>query len=292
VAATWVDGGAPTTEIHLSNDGVTWGPWQPIAAAVPWTLADGGTDGLRTVSAQVRSSTGTASPIASGRIILDRTPPVVSVPTAAPIARATAGMADMPVRVAWQATDAATFVARHALESSVDGGPYAVVTRSAPAAASADLRLSLGHAYRFRVTSVDAAGNVGVPVEGPTVKATATQDKASAVRYSTGWRRATSGSASGGTTTYATAAGAIATFRFTGASIAILGPISASRGAAKVLIDGVAAGSLTEYATAGRSRQVVYARTLSTAGPHTIQVRVVGTRGHPRVDVDAFVVVR
>jgi hypothetical protein len=124
------------------------------------------------------------------------------------------------------------------------------------------------------------------------MKATATQDKASAVRYSTGWRRVTSSAASGGTVTWATATGATATFRFTGTSIAILGPIGSSRGAAKVSIDGTAAGSLTEYAASGRSRQVVYTRTLATAGPHTIQIRVAGTRGHPRVDLDAFVVVR
>jgi hypothetical protein len=154
------------------------------------------------------------------------------------------------------------------------------------------VRLSLGRTYRFRVTPGDIAGNVGAAVEGSTMKATATQDKATAVRYSTGWRRATSGSASGGTTTWAMAIGATATFRFTGTSIAILGPISSARGSAKVLIDGVAAGSFSEYATTGRSRQVVFTRTLPTAGPHTIQIRVAGTRGHPRVDVDALVVVR
>jgi len=291
VSATWADGGTPSTEIHLSNDGLTWGPWQPIAPVVPWALADGGPDGLRTVLVQVRSTTGAMSPVASGRIVLDRAAPIVSIPTVAPVARATAGTTDLPVRVAWNGSDATTSVAGYALESSVDGAPYAVVARPAPAATTAGVRLSLGRTYRFRVTAVDVAGNVGAPVEGSTVKAAATQDRASAVRYSTGWRRAASSSASGGTVSWATATGATATFRFTGTSIAILAPIGSSRGSARVLIDGVAAGTFSEYATAGRSRQVVYARSLA-AGPHTLQLRVAGTRGHPRVDVDAFVVVR
>ncbi len=124
------------------------------------------------------------------------------------------------------------------------------------------------------------------------MKVVATQDKASAVRYSSGWKRVTSGSASGGTVTYATRSGATATFRFSGTSIAIIAPVGTTRGAARIMIDGVAAGSLSEYATAGRSRQVVYSRSLPTAGPHTIVVRVSGTAGHPRVDLDALIVLR
>ena len=42
-----------------------------------------------------------------------------------------------------------------------------------------------------------------------------------------------------------------------------------------------------------RSRQVVYAANGLSAGvSHTLEVKVLGTSGRPRVDVDAFVVVR
>ena len=42
-----------------------------------------------------------------------------------------------------------------------------------------------------------------------------------------------------------------------------------------------------------RSRQVVYAANgLSGGVSHTLEVKVLGTSGRPRVDVDAFVVVR
>jgi hypothetical protein len=39
-------------------------------------------------------------------------------------------------------------------------------------------------------------------------------------------------------------------------------------------------------------RRVVFTRTWATSGGHSIRVVVVGSKGHPRVDVDAFVIVR
>jgi len=117
------------------------------------------------------------------------------------------------------------------------------------------------------------------------------QESASAVRYSARWRKVSSSNALGGTLKYATVTGSTATFRFTGSAISLVGPLGPGRGAAKVLIDGVAAGAFNEYATSGRSRQVVYSRTVAP-GPHTITIKLAGTAGHPRVDLDAFVVLK
>ncbi len=292
VATTWVDGATPTTEIRLSNDGLAWSNWLPIAPTLPWTLAEGGPDGLRSVSVQVRSSTGTVSPVATGRVILDTASPAGSAPTVTPLLRATASTSDIPVRVSWSGSDATTAIVAYALEASRDGGAYTSVGLTAPTATSAVLPLTMGHSYRFRITPTDLAGNDGAPVEGAASKPTATQDRASAVRYSTGWRRVSAASASGGTVTYSSLKGATATFRFTGTTIAIVGSMGPTRGAARVFIDGVAAGSFNEYAAGGRSRQTVYVRALAAGGTHTIQVRVAGTAGHPRIDLDAFVVLR
>ena len=40
------------------------------------------------------------------------------------------------------------------------------------------------------------------------------------------------------------------------------------------------------------ARQVLFATNWDASGSHTIQIRVVGTDGHPRVDLDAFLVYR
>lgn len=151
--------------------------------------------------------------------------------------------------------------------------------------------LALGHTYAYRVTAVDLVGNVGAPVAGATFRVSSADDRALAVRYSLGWRRTSSGSALGGTDTYTSLTGASVSYRFTGSSVSILAPVGPTRGSARVLIDGKAAGSLSEYSSVARSRQVVYARGVA-AGTHTITIIVAGTAGRPRVDLDAFYVVR
>ena len=292
IATTWLDGAAPTSDIRLSNDGITWSGWQPLSPLVPWSLVAGGPDGVRTVSVQLRGASGALSRVATGSVVLDSTPPVTTTPAAIPPLRAVTAPTSLPVRVAWSATDATAGVAAFGLEVSTDGGSYAPVPLASRTAASAVLRLAFGHAYRFRVTPVDLAGNVGAPVEGPTTTIAPVQDASRAIGYSAGWRRVTSPAASGGTTTYATAKGASATFRFTDLRIAILGALGPTRGAARVFIDGAAAGSLGEYAATGASRRVVYARTFPVAGSHTIRIQVAGTSGHPQIDLDAFLVLR
>jgi hypothetical protein len=45
-------------------------------------------------------------------------------------------------------------------------------------------------------------------------------------------------------------------------------------------------------AKASLHRRVVFARTWSTAGTHTLRMVVIGTAGHTRVDLDAPEIVR
>lgn len=59
----------------FSEDGVTWGPWQPLAFSVPWTLSSG--DGQKTVWVRVRDRSGNVSAPASVSVLLDTTPPRV-----------------------------------------------------------------------------------------------------------------------------------------------------------------------------------------------------------------------
>jgi hypothetical protein len=93
--------------------------------------------------------------------------------------------------------------------------------------------------------------------------------------------------ASGGTTTYATASGARARTTFSGRAIALVAPVGPTRGSAKIYVDGVYAATVSFKASAGKSRVVMYTRTFTTFGRHTIEVRLTGTG---RVDVDAFVI--
>ena len=83
--------------------------------------------------------------------------------------------------------------------------------------------------------------------------------------------------------------GAWAKFSFTGSSVAWVTTRGTTRGKAKVYVDGVYAATVNLWASSGHSRSIVFARNWSTSGAHTIRIVVVGTAGHPRVDIDAFV---
>jgi hypothetical protein len=59
-----------------------------------------------------------------------------------------------------------------------------------------------------------------------------------------------------------------------------------------VWLDGIRVATVSEYSKASGSRYMLYAATVDPAFPHTIEVRVLGTAGHPRFDVDAFLVLQ
>jgi hypothetical protein len=63
--------------------------------------------------------------------------------------------------------------------------------------------------------------------------------------------------------------------------------MSLTRGSARIYVDGTYVTTISLHGAA-ESRQVVYAKRFAALGTHTIKIKVVGTAGHPRVDVDAF----
>jgi hypothetical protein len=79
---------------------------------------------------------------------------------------------------------------------------------------------------------------------------------------------------------------------FTGRGIALVGPKGPARGRAEVWLDGILVATISESSKASGSRWLLYARAVDPAVPHTIEVRVLGTAGPPRFDVDAFLVLR
>ena len=56
-----------------------------------------------------------------------------------------------------------------------------------------------------------------------------------------------------------------------------------------MFVDGVLKATVNLSATTSTARAQVYVFNWATSGSHTIKVVVVGTAGHPRVDIDAFV---
>ena len=109
------------------------------------------------------------------------------------------------------------------------------------------------------------------------------------VSFSAGWRTASSRRYSGGTTAYAATSGASASYRFSGTSVAWVTAVGPTRGSAQVWVDGVRRATVSTSAATTSLRRLAFATSWPKQGTHTIRIVVVGTPGHPRVDVDAFV---
>jgi serine protease len=108
--------------------------------------------------------------------------------------------------------------------------------------------------------------------------------------YQGTWRSGTCACYSGGTDKYSTAAGRSASFVFTGNVIKFVSERGPTRGSFRVYIDGVLKTTLSNYSTVTQGAVIVWRKSFASVGKHTLKIVNVGTSGHPRVDVDAFVV--
>jgi hypothetical protein len=194
--------------------------------------------------------------------------------------------------VRWSATDATSGVAAYQLEQSVDGGAWARISLPAPLTASTVRALVPGRTYRFRSRASDRAGLWSGWQHGPTLTPALHQETSAALAWSGTWTRSALAGASGGHVRSSTQAGARATFTANMRAVGWAATRGPNRGKATMHADGAAAATVDLYATTVQPARVVYVRTWTTPGTHTVAVRAAGTAGRPRVDVDAFVTLR
>jgi len=219
----------------------------------------------------------------------DGVPPLVSEPASGVVFAHTTGSTTIPVAGHWTGRDEFSGVARYDVSLSTDGRPYRLL--SATNMSTSVLKsMSSGHSYRLRVRAHDRAGNASAWSYGRTVKLRVVADSSSSIVYRGGWRRAARSAAMGGTSTYSSTSGATASLSFTGRSISLVAPIGATRGQARISIDGVPVATVDLHSGATVSRAIVFVKVWSKNGTHRISVRVLGTPGHGRVDIDSFAV--
>lgn len=61
------------------------------------------------------------------------------------------------------------------------------------------------------------------------------------------------------------------------------------RGKAQIFVNGTKVATVDLYSATARPQRIVWAGNWSTTARRTITIRVVGTSGRPRIDLDAFV---
>jgi hypothetical protein len=59
-----------------------------------------------------------------------------------------------------------------------------------------------------------------------------------------------------------------------------------------VYVDGQYVQVVSLYSRTSVARRVAFVYRWATPGAHTLKIRVYGTPGRPRIDVDAFIVIR
>jgi hypothetical protein len=113
------------------------------------------------------------------------------------------------------------------------------------------------------------------------------------VRYRGTWASVTSSTTWwGGSAKRSSTRGATATLTFTGRSIAWVGLRAPNRGRAYVYVNGRLKATVNLYSAATQTKRIVWSAAYTTLATRTITVKVVGTSGRPRVDVDGFLVGR
>jgi len=193
-----------------------------------------------------------------------------------------------PVTISWKGTDATSGINHYTLYESKDGGAYTQI--ASQAGTSFNKNLGPGHTYQFEVTATDNAGNVSTAKAGVVYKLSLFQENTSAIKYSTGWTRQALTGANGGFVDFATVAGKTATLTFTGFQVAWMSTQGPTRGSATVKLDSGTPGTINTNASSPKTAEIVDVVTAAANGSHKLVVTVLGTAGHPRIDVDAFVV--
>jgi hypothetical protein len=293
---------ADVTNVDISNEPTMTAKQNKLfAASIPWTLTGPLTNGaLKTVYVVFRDGAGNESAHVSGQaysasvtVKVDLTRPVMHGVIAPYFYPSTMSGNSASLHLLWPAaTDTITGVASYRIWSSTDGHPFVSLGATVAPARAFNVPVFAGHTYRFRVYAVDRAGNASLSLYTPVMRDLGYQDANRNIVYSRGWHSSISPAYYGGTDRYTTARSATARLTFVGRSVAWVSALGPTRGSARVYVDGRLIATVNLYSATPVVRRIVFARHWSSARTHTIRVIVLGTAGHPRVDLDAFIVLR
>jgi len=241
-------------------------------------------------------------------VTVENAPPVAAPPVAALVRGTRTTPTGVPIRLSWPPAADQSPITGYELGEVAAGAPpvdpalappadpaappVSVVAATSGTVRTATRTIPFAAPRSYAVRAKDGPGNVGAWAAAAPVGVSVVQESSAAVQRSAGWLGYASTYALGGKATSATRAGTWMRHTFTGRGIALVGPKGPGRGRAEIWLDGVRVSTLDTRAATTGSRWLLYAAAVDPAVPHTIEVRVLGTAGRPRVDVDAFLVLR
>jgi hypothetical protein len=282
----------------------------PTGSGTSWTVTlSGCSEGTVTFSlhaAGVTDQAGNPGPAAQAdapviTVIYDSTAPTFTTPISV-VLRPGASLSTasktsaVPVTVSWLAVDdaAGSGLDHYTLERSITGGAWTPVPLPTPLTTSLATTVPTSGTVAYRVEACDVLANCTVVWSATgTLSPRITQQSSTAVKYRGTWSLSRSSTVSAGTIKYSRARNAYTTYTFTGRGIGFVAVKSSIRGYVKVYIDNKYRGQVNLYKTgATQVRLLAWQTVFATSGKHTIKLVVAGTARHPRVDIDAFVVMK
>ncbi len=281
---------APDAPLDASFDDTVLSGQSATGATLDVTVPPGTPTGSYDVT--VTASDGGRSRAVTASVRVDADAPALGVPTLAPLRASTFQTTSLKAKVVWPAaTDALSGVTAYQAGWSVDGGSWTSQTLSA-GVRSLTRTMSTGRTYAFRLRARDAAGNWSSWVTQQGFRIGVAQDTSPSIVRTGTWGTSKLSSWSRSSALYSRTKGSTLSRTLTGRAIAWVAAFGPSRGKARVYVDDVLVDTISLYRSSSSYRRIMYSKAWTTSGAHTIRIEVVGTAGHPRVDMDAFLVIR
>ncbi len=241
--------------------------------------------------AVVTATTASLSSDATLTVVPDTVAPVPAQPSVRIARGATVAPDAVPVTVSWTATDQGTGVASYDLRRRLDGIAWQDVGLPSAKTTSIATSLPLTRAIQYQVRATDQASNTSAWRSASAFHVRLHGERAPGTTYKGTWFTSSSAAYLGGAARWSRQAGATASWTFTGSQVAWVAKRGPAMGSARISIDGTAVATVSLYSATTQARRIVFTRTFSSAGTHRLTIRVLGTHGHPRINVDGFAVV-
>jgi len=270
--------------VQFRLDGANLGAEDTSAPfSISWNTL-GAANGTHTLTTIARDAAGNSTTSAAVTVTVSNAPPPdTTPPTVSLTAPSNGTTVSGAVTVAANASDNVGVVG---VQFLLDGAALGAEDASAPYSVSWNTTGATNGAHTLTAVARDAAGNsttsaaVTVTVSNnapPPPPSTRFEETDPSVNYTSGWTQGdASRTWSGGTAALSTAAGAQASFTFTGPSVTWIGGRSPGTGIASVSVDGVFQRNVDTYSKTEEIRVPMYEATGLTNAGHTLTIQVTG----------------
>jgi hypothetical protein len=263
---------------------------------ITWNLTAG--LGAKTVYVEWRDGAGNWSGTASDTTQLTDDITAPAAPASVSYRIFGSGRFGIPVRVEWPpASDGAggSGIQKYRVTRSVNGGAFTEFANVLPSA-TPGLSLDLPNSaitYRFCVYAIDNGtdssgfgGNMSGPRCTASFKTVSVSESSAAMKFTGTWGLSSSSVYVGGKAKVSSTKNSSATVSFRGNHVGWYARLGPTYGQAKVYIDGVFNRTVNLYSATVFDRKLVFTKSWSAVGNHSIKIVVYGTSGHPKVVVD------